>query len=301
MTPFHSILVALDFSTDADAALDLAIDVARRDGASLALYHAYEIPLGAIPPYGVPIPDSLVASVRDAAARRLAEAVRKVEGAGLKAETHLVQAAPPSEGIVDAAQSSGADLIVLGTRGLTGLKHVLIGSVAERTVRLAHCPVLTVHAAEAGKKPHTGRFGKIFVAVDFSAHSEAALDLAIAVAKAHGGALNVIHAYDLPASVTTAYAVPLPQSVWEGVQAAAAKRVEEALARATAAGVRAVPHLVMGPAADAIVSTAEAQGAELIVLGTRGLTGVKHVILGSVAERVLRTAPCPVLTTKSEG
>jgi len=144
---FRSILVPLDFSSHSDAALALAIELARDAGAAIHLFHAYEIPFGAIPPYGVAIPDSLLADVRDAAARRLEKAAHKVEAAGLKCETHLVHA-PPSDGIVEGAHSAGADLIVMGTRGLTGLQHVLLGSVAERTVRLAHCPVLTVHGPD---------------------------------------------------------------------------------------------------------------------------------------------------------
>jgi len=144
MSRFRSILVPLDFSAHADAALELAIELAREAGATVHLFHAYGIPLGAIPPYGVAIPEGLLVGVRDAAARQLEKAAQKVEDAGLKCETHLLHASPPSDGIVEGARSVGADLIVMGTRGLTGLQHVLLGSVAERTVRLAHCPVLTV-------------------------------------------------------------------------------------------------------------------------------------------------------------
>jgi nucleotide-binding universal stress UspA family protein len=144
MSRFRSILVPLDFSAHAAAALEVAIELAREAGATLHLFHAYGIPLGAIPPYGAVIPDELLAGVRDAAGRHLEKAAHKVEGAGLKCETHLLHAPSPSDGIVEGAGSVGADLIVMGTRGLTGLQHVLLGSVAERTVRLAHCPVLTV-------------------------------------------------------------------------------------------------------------------------------------------------------------
>jgi len=143
MSLFRTILVPIDFSDHADLALETAIELARDSGGRLQLLHAYEIPLGTIPPYGVAIPDSLLTDVRDAAARRLAKAANKVEAAGVACETQILHAAP-AEGIAEAARACGADLIVMGTRGLTGLKHVLLGSVAERTVRLAPCPVLTV-------------------------------------------------------------------------------------------------------------------------------------------------------------
>ena len=136
------VLVPLDFSEHSVHALRLAIAVARPTGAALHLLHAYEVPLGAIPPYGVAIPETLLDQVRDAAARRLEKASHEVTDAGLACELHVVQG-PAADAIVEEAQRIGADLIVMGTRGLTGLKHVLLGSVAERTVRLAPCPVLT--------------------------------------------------------------------------------------------------------------------------------------------------------------
>lgn len=144
-------------------------------------------------------------------------------------------------------------------------------------------------------------FRKILVPLDFSSHSDAALALAIELAKEQGSELHLIHAYELPTAVTMAYGIAIPQSVWDGVQEAAAGRLEEGRLRAEAAGVRAHTHLATSPAADAIVTAAETQGIDLIVMGTRGLTGLKHVLLGSVAERTIRGAPCPVLTVKGEG
>ena len=145
MSVFGTILVPIDFSEHADLALETAIQLARDSGGRLHLLHAYEIPLGTIPPYGVAIPDALLIDVRDAAARRIEKAAHKVEAAGIPCETQILHA-PPAEGIAEAARACGADLIVMGTRGLTGLKHVLLGSVTERTIRIAPCPVLTVKA-----------------------------------------------------------------------------------------------------------------------------------------------------------
>jgi nucleotide-binding universal stress UspA family protein len=143
VNPFHTILVPTDFSDDAETALDLALSLATDSGAAVHLLHAYEIPISAVPPYGVELPPSLSTDVRDAAARRLEKTAEKVRARGLRCDAHLVHA-PPVDGIVDAAERVRADLVVMGTRGLTGLKHVLLGSVAERTIRSAPCPVLTV-------------------------------------------------------------------------------------------------------------------------------------------------------------
>jgi len=302
MSRFQTLLLPIDFSSHAASALEMAIALARDARATVHLYHAYEIPLGTIPPYGVAIPEPMLAEVRDAASRRLEKAAQQLRQAGVASETHI-EHAPPVDGISDAARELRADLIVMGTRGLTGLKHVLLGSVAERTVRTAPCPVLTVRAADegaAGAGP-AGRFRTILVPLDFSTHADAALDLAIELAKEHHGELHLLHAYELPAAVTLAYGVAIPQTLWDGVQQAAQARLEKALGHVRSAKVAGVAHLVTGPAADAIVETAAEQKADLIVMATRGLTGLKHVLLGSVAERTLRTAPCPVLTLRADG
>ena len=92
--------------------------------------------------------------------------------------------------------------------------------------------------------------------------------------------------------------IAIPTEFWAGVRDAATRRVEAAVASARAAGIAVEPHLVEGPPAEAIREVAEQTSADLIVIGTRGHTGLKHVLLGSVAERTLRHAPCAVLTVK---
>lgn len=145
MTAFKRILVPHDFSDDAAAALDWAIELAGQLGAELHLLHAYRLPLEMFSPYGVPVPDSVMPEIREAARRRLKELKARVEAAGLTGQIHLREG-PPADAIVEAARELCADLIVMGTRGRTGLAHVVLGSVAQRTVRSAPCPVLTLKA-----------------------------------------------------------------------------------------------------------------------------------------------------------
>lgn len=293
MNRFRSILVPTDFSEHANAALDRALALARASSGVVHLLHAYEIPLGTIPPYGVAIPESVLAGLRDAAARRLEKAAARVEAAGVRCERHLVQSSP-SMAIGESARSLDADLVVMGTRGNTGLKHVLLGSVAERTVRTAPCPVLTLQTGSGGDPA----WRRILVPVDFSKPCDAALSLAIDLARESQGELQLLHAYELPVSMTMAYGVAIPQTVWEGVQEAGTQRLTEVAARVEKAGVPVTTFQRTAPAADAITEVATTERSDLIVVATRGLTGIKHVLLGSVAERVLRTAPCPVLTLR---
>jgi len=143
---FHTLLVAYDFSPDSEAALDRAIDLAKALDAALHLVHVFHPPVELLSPYEIPLPPSLVDEVQGAARRRLEEVTAKAAAAGTPARAH-VRDGSPAEQIESLAREIGADLIVMGTRGLTGLPHVLLGSVAERTVRIASRPVLTVKAA----------------------------------------------------------------------------------------------------------------------------------------------------------
>lgn len=145
MNPFNRILVPIDFSTHSDEAIRYAADLSRRYGASVTLCHVYH-------PVAYPLPEGfvlyspeqltgLLTEFRD----MLAKAKVQAESVGaLDVGTKLLQGVAWDE-IVRFAKSENFDLIVMGTHGRTGLKHALLGSISEKVVRTAPCPVLTVH------------------------------------------------------------------------------------------------------------------------------------------------------------
>jgi nucleotide-binding universal stress UspA family protein len=147
MTHFETILVPTDFSDHSNAALDMAVEFAKSFGAKIHLLHCYPLDPTDISPYGDAASASPDSRIRDSAERRLKESEEKLQVERIASEISLTSEFP-SEAIAKMAQEIGADLIVMGTRGIAGLKHVMLGSVAERTVRLARCPVLTVRAPE---------------------------------------------------------------------------------------------------------------------------------------------------------
>jgi nucleotide-binding universal stress UspA family protein len=152
MGEIRTILVAVDFSAHSDTAVEKAIDLAKKLGAQLHVVHAFQLPITIVSPYEVAIPDPYLEETRNVARQKLREVVERIRNAGLSAEGHLGEV-PAAQTIASVAEKVGADLIVMGTRGLTGLRHVLLGSVAERTLRLAPCSVLAVKRpedAEAG-------------------------------------------------------------------------------------------------------------------------------------------------------
>jgi nucleotide-binding universal stress UspA family protein len=145
---FQQILVPLDFSSHSSKALDAAIELAKQFKGRIHLLHSYPIYVGAVSPYGIVLPESFDRDCRDAAQREIGKWSDKVNAAGVPVES-TVTPSPPVEAIERLAGEIDADLVVMGSRGLTGLKHVLLGSVAERTIRTAPCPVLTVKDDDA--------------------------------------------------------------------------------------------------------------------------------------------------------
>jgi nucleotide-binding universal stress UspA family protein len=140
------ILVPVDFSPTSDSAIEYAQALAARFEATIELLHVIEDPVtsGAWEPDAsyLTIPE-LIESLVDAAGRRLGEIKARLAADDLAVETRVLTGVP-ARGIVATAQSEGCDLIVMGTHGRTGLSHMLMGSVAERVIRTASCPVLTV-------------------------------------------------------------------------------------------------------------------------------------------------------------
>jgi nucleotide-binding universal stress UspA family protein len=149
MRPIRKILHPTDFSPAAEAATELAIDLARRLDADLTLLNVYAVPVYTGPlGDAYVVPTELVQKLSADAEANLQEVCDRAIRAGVRATTAAVEGIP-SEAIVALADSRGMDLIVMGTHGLTGFKHLLLGSVAERVLRGASCPVLTVRQPQS--------------------------------------------------------------------------------------------------------------------------------------------------------
>ena len=139
----RTILVPVDFSPHSDAALETAIGFARSLDARVELLHCYEVGLHWSTAYDVLFPEELWKPIRIVAKRKLIACADRVREAGLDVGTHLTTK-PPRQAIPDEAARIDADLIVMATRGVGGVKHLLLGGVAMHIVRAAPCPVMTV-------------------------------------------------------------------------------------------------------------------------------------------------------------
>ena len=140
------ILVPIDFSESAAAVLDWAAHLAEEHGSRILLLHVYHLPVEFQQVEGAYLPPDFWSTVKNEAEQRLAAYAEDLKGRGLEVEA-LLREGYPATVIVEEAKSLEADLVVIGTHGLSGLKHMLLGSIAERVVQKAPCPVLTVKSS----------------------------------------------------------------------------------------------------------------------------------------------------------
>ncbi len=294
--PVDEILVATDFSDTAAAGLAWALEIAGDHGAKIHLVHALLLP-NAMTDY-LPSPPDLTKELGLAANRRLEQTLSEVRDAGIEA-TGEVRLGLPSEAIVEATRESRPDLVVVGTRGLSGLEHLLLGSTAARIVQHAPAPVLTVHP---GDSEQHRRIRTILVPTDFSADAEpaieAALDLLAGVEEP--GRLILLHAYHLPYEYTVYGTIPTSFDFRQDAGSAAETRLQELAEPLRSQGLAVDTLTCEGYPPEVIVAEAEAQGADLVSMGTHGRSGLAHLVMGSTAERVVKHAPCPVLTVRRQ-
>ena len=189
----------------------------------------------------------------------------------------------PARALLEA--SDAADLLVLGARGTGGFEGLLFGSVSDRVAQLATRPVAVVRAAT----PVRGM--RVVVGVDGSARSLAALRWAAAEARARDADLDVVHAWRLPIMAVPPATTAFPD--FTAVEDSGQTMLDAALTEPNLAGLRVHPHFVHDSPARALIQRAE--GAGLVVAGTRGLGRVSGTLLGSVSRQLLHHSPCPVV------
>ncbi len=286
---YDAILVPTDGSDPATAAVDRAIAIAERFDASLHVIHVAEL---------VDVPIDVEAEARDELADRAESILTPVEErateAGLTVSTEVVETADPvHQTILDYADDHDVDLIVMGTHGRSGLDRIILGSVAERTLRTARTPVLVV----PDEDDQDWDVESVLVPTDGSDGSDAAADHAIDLCEATNAALHAVNVVDLRAFWGDVGSV----TILDTLEAAGEEAVGDVARRAEAAGLQSVETSVLsGTPARAIVDYADDHDVDLIVMGTHGRSGLDRYLLGSVAEHVVRLADRPVMTLASK-
>lgn len=293
------ILVGTDFSPTAEAALDWAVELARPLRARIELVHAVTVPpsLPPLAPGNVILPGPhFEEEVRQAARVRLEREAAQLREKGVEAESWL-GAGTPSMVLNDRAAEVGAEAVVIGTRGLTGLRHLLLGSTTQRVVQGASCPVLTVHPEDFGK--HRA-IRTILVPTDFSEDAAAAVHTArrLLAPAAQEARLILLHAFNLPIEYTAYGPIPTSVHYLRDTGLDAERRLQELSETLTGEGLAVDWVIREGDPSAVIAEEAESRGADLIAMATHGHTGLRHLLLGSTAERVVQLAKCPVMTIR---
>lgn len=289
------VLAATDFSETAAAAVDWAVELGRQQGARVELVHAVTVPPsmpGYVPTAGL----DFEADLRRGAEARLAEAASALRGKGTEVSTFLAPGTP-SQVIVERAAKVAATAIVIGTRGLTGLRHLLLGSTTQRVVHGARCPVLTVHPGDLGK--HRA-IRTILVPTDFSRDADLAIRTAheLLAPLERDARLILLHAFNLPIEYTAYGPIPISITYLQDTGLEAERRLYETAQPLQREGLAIETLAREGDPAHVIAEEAEKRGADLIAMGTRGQSGLRHLLIGSTAERVVQYAPCPVMTIR---
>jgi nucleotide-binding universal stress UspA family protein len=295
------VLEAIDFSPASWEALEFVAPLLKHFGAEVHLAHVFapEYPLAT----AMAMPLMLSgADIERSVCRQLKKGASKCSSAVPLENVHALKGRPFRE-ICALARKIDADLIVISTRGLSGFKHIALGSTAERVVRYSPCPVLVVrpihdaHGRNSNGEAHAAlAIRKILVPVDFSDCSRRGVEFAKCLAKQSCASLVLLHSvyfqYYVSSDEYARYDYPL---FVQEADKAARIRMRELIWETKSEGIKVEPLLKTGHVGEQICSSARSHGIDLIVTSTHGWTGFKHVLLGSNAEYVVQHATCSVL------
>jgi nucleotide-binding universal stress UspA family protein len=295
MTTLRRILCATDLSSASGPAWGFAQRLALATKADLLLLNV--VPWLPVPLEGAFDPQTYQRLTDEGREEALTELDRLAHGdvdPSLRIVVR-VEDGPAASRILAIAELEGADVVVLGTHGRTGLNRLFVGSVAEQVVQLAKCPVVTVRPLPEPEGRPARPLARLLYPTDFSPASRRAWPWARAIAEASGADVELVHVmievvpdrHMDPAMLARAAAA---------IREDAQRSADEFVADCGLPRERVAVHLAHGVEAEQVVHRAQARGADLIVMGTHGRTGLVRLALGSVTRRVLHTAPCAVLT-----
>ncbi len=315
MIKLNKILCPVDLSEPSMLALRFAQAVAGRYGASLTVIHVLENPHLDIPggKTGAFSFGELMALYREEREEHILDVLRRSGAPAVEVHVVFKEGVTYKE-ISKTAQEIEADMVMMCT--CTGGPHeLLVGHTTERVTRLAPCPVLSVQTNNRSEQreklehlhdlmdtdPAATR--TILLPTDFSEHSELAADYAISLAQKYQAGIYILHILERVAEFTSMMGTDLPghetvMIYYDDMLKSAQKRVKEICDRAAEHNVVTRQQIIAGNPRHEILTIANSEPIDLIIIGTHGRRGFSRFIHGSVAEAVVRHAPCSVLSVK---
>ncbi|HSN81135.1 MAG TPA: universal stress protein [Polyangiales bacterium] len=282
------ILVATDFSPQSDAAIRHGIHIARSTGAQVLVVHVVETPAD----------EEGLASVQSAIERwhaddeaRLTDELEAQKTQDVEIEQQIVDAPSTAEGLQAVVEAHDADLTIVGSTGLSGIKETLLGSTAQKVLRTVRTNILVAR----GNTP-PGGYQRILIPTDFSDAAENGLQLAVALAPPNAR-FDLIHFWRVPeATRADEYSEMVIDAVGKSAKEQGMRLLQSFLQRApnaTFQSVQASPER-------GIQKTFEERDYDLVVVGSYGKSKLRRWLLGSVAEYTTRTAPCSVAVARGK-
>lgn len=299
----QNVLLPTDFSECADHALSHAVEIADRFDAHLHFLHV----VNELDPdwYGInDVKDraqKLREQIKEEAQDRLNDLVPNRE---LESTVSLQLSFDVADTIYEYVDERAIDLVVMGTHGRQGLDRLMLGNVANKIVRHAPCPVMTVREGVPWEDDvEDVTFEDVLAPIDFSEHSQMALRASKDITSAYEARLHMLFVAE-KRTVPTFSDTGIPGVSVVEMDPEIVKNAETALEQLNdnlgGPEVESRYHVREGSVSTDIADFAETNGMDLIVMATRGLTGVSRFLLGSTTERIVRVAPCPVLTLPAE-
>jgi nucleotide-binding universal stress UspA family protein len=278
----RSILVPLDGSELAEAALPYASALARATGCGIELLAVVD-ELGA-DDYA----NRLEALLAEGLGSHLRHAAERLRVDGVEVDT-CVRRGDPAENILLHAEKRRARAVVMTTRGLGGLDRWLLGSVADGVIRLARCPVLAVSPTNAAPAIAAWKPRRLLVPLDGSSEAEQALDFAFELGAAFQAEIVLARVQPWVTSQMAIYGGYVPDIAHMDERAAeSAAEYLHGIRDTASAGVSVRDVVLRGDPAERLIALAEADAIDLIIMTSHGRRGLGRLLLGSVADRIIR-------------
>ncbi len=300
VTEQQRLLVPLDGSELAEAALPYAETIARALSASLHLLAVVELEPGGPFALAPEIRDQLVQSQRQGMTEYLATVAQRLRDRGVVADTETVEtiAGHADEEILAAADRIPASMVVMATHGRGGLQRLFLGSVADKVMRTAHQPTLLISPREGAPARQAIQLRRIAVPLDGSPLAETALAPAARLAAASGARLMLIRAQSMPVMTPIAYPYVPDFGAIEAELELQAQQFLEGVQRHLPAGLTTDVAVLRGAPAVTLADYLQENAVDLVVMTTHGRGGVRRLAMGSTADRLVRLG-LPVLLIRA--
>jgi nucleotide-binding universal stress UspA family protein len=286
MPRLTSILCPIDFSEFSVKAYDYAQSLAWHYKAELLVQHV----LFSYPAFYIDASyKAICRKLRTDALKKLREFAKRQTRTKLQPQC-VVQEGIATDQILSFADAQAVDLIVMGTHGLRGVDRLMLGSVTEKVLRKARCPVLAVRKpvhdfVSPGRNVDPISLKRIVLGMDFSDHAHRALNYALSFAKEYNAELTLVHVLEHP---------PTPANL-QGEISQATKQLEGSVGPGGRKPARVKFLVRAGKPYEEIIELALHTQTDLVIMGVRGRGSLNSALFGSTTYRVIQLGPCPVL------